>query len=165
MFFTLSTGQINSERSSQLVQPYCLKFDEFLAEKIHSQLVDFDKTRCFKFQSYLMKMFLSFNEENLQLPEMLLTKEMNRDYSKFMNFLMSEVYNAFFHKKFPRVIPHMKEMLQFSPEKRIGEQLLFELGIVIRLYGFVHQPHMLPAIFYCQSILFGTNQTEIHSGE
>ena len=63
-----------------------------------------------------MKMFLSFNEENLQLPEMLLTKEMNRDYSKFMNFLMSEVYNAFFQKKLPGVLPQMTEMLQFSPE-------------------------------------------------
>ena len=50
-------------------------------------------------------MFLSFNEENLQLPEMVLTEEMNRDYTKFTNFLMSEVYSAIFQKKLPRVLP------------------------------------------------------------
>ena len=53
-------------------------------------------------------MFLSFNEDNLQLPEMVLTEEMNKDYTKFMNFLMSEVYNAIFQKKLPRVLPQMK---------------------------------------------------------
>ena len=92
-------------------------------------------------------MFLSFNEENLHLPEMVLTEEMNRDYSKFMNFLMSEVYNALFQKMLPGVLPQMMEMLQFSPEKRIGDWFLFEQGIVIRLYGFVHQSYMLPTFF------------------
>ena len=66
-------------------------------------------------------MFLSFNEENLQLPEMVLTEEMNGDYTKFMNFLMSEVYNAIFQKKLPRVLPEMKNILQLFTEKRIGD--------------------------------------------
>ena len=78
------------------MQYSCLKFDEFLAENIPSQLVDFHKTRSFRFQSYLLKIVLSFNEENIQIPEMALTEEMNRDYSKFMNFFMLEVYSAFF---------------------------------------------------------------------
>ena len=67
--------------------------------------------KTFRFHSYLLKMFLSFNEENMQLPEMVLTKEMNRDYTKFMNFLMSEVYNAIFQTKLPRVLPKMRNML------------------------------------------------------
>ena len=70
---------------------------------------------------------------------------MSRDYSKFMNFLMAEMYNAFFQKRLPGVLPDMKEMLQFSPQRRIGYWFLFEYGIVIRLYGFVHQPYILPA--------------------
>ena len=41
----------------------------------------------------------------------------------------------------------MMEMLQFSPKKRIGDWFLFEKGIVIRLYGFVHQSYMLPTFF------------------
>ena len=70
-------------------------------------------------------MFLYFNEENIQFPEMVLTEEMNMDYNKFMNFLMSEVYSAFFQKWLPRVFPEMKEILQFSLEKRIGEWFIF----------------------------------------
>ena len=46
--FTLSTYPVDSKDPSQSVQVSCLKFDEFLAENIHSQLVDFPKTRTFK---------------------------------------------------------------------------------------------------------------------
>ena len=74
LLFTLSTCQVESEESSQSILSSCLKFDEFLAENIHSQLVDFDKIRSFRFQSYLLKMVLSFNEENLQFTKMVLTK-------------------------------------------------------------------------------------------
>ena len=56
-------------------------------------------------------MFLAFNEDNLQLPEVIITNEMGRDYCKFMNFLMAEVYNVFFQKRLPRVLPEMKEIL------------------------------------------------------
>ena len=125
LLFTLSTCPVESEESSQLVQYPCLKFDEFLVENIHSQLMDFHKTRSFRFQSYLLKMFLSFNEDNLQLPEMVSTKEMNGDYTKFMNFLMSEVCVAIFQKKLPKVLPEMKTILQLSTEKRIGDWFLF----------------------------------------
>ena len=73
--------------------------------------MDFDRTKTFRFQSYLLKMFLSFNEENLQLPEMVLTEEMSKDYSKFMKFLMSEIYNAIFQKRMPRVLREMRTTL------------------------------------------------------
>ena len=72
----LRTYRVESEESSQLIQTSCLKFDELLVENIHSQLMYFHKTKNFIFQSYLLKMFLSFNEENLELPKMVLTKEM-----------------------------------------------------------------------------------------
>ena len=38
----------------------------------------------------------------------------------------------------------MKEMLQLSPSKMIGYCFLIEFETVIRLYGFVHQPYVLP---------------------
>ena len=72
LLFTLSTCPVESKESSQLVQYSSLKFDEFLVENIHSQLMDFHKTKTFIFQSYLLKMFLSFNEENVQLLEVVL---------------------------------------------------------------------------------------------
>ena len=64
LLFKVSTSQ-SEPQSSQLVG---LKFDEFLNESIHSQLVNFHNTNNFRFQSYLIRMFLFFNEENLQLP-------------------------------------------------------------------------------------------------
>ena len=64
LLFTLSTCQVESEESSQSVQSPCLKFDEFLAKNIHSQLMNFHMTIHFIFQSYLIKMSLFFNEEN-----------------------------------------------------------------------------------------------------
>ena len=58
---------------------------------------------------------------------------------------MSEVYNAIFQKKLPIVLPEMKNILRISTEKRIGDWFLLEQGIVIRLYGFVHQCYLFPA--------------------
>ena len=63
-----------------------------------------------------------FHEENLQLVEMIFTDDINRIFFKYMNFLVDELYKVFFQNKFPRVSPVMKELLQFSPEKRIGDR-------------------------------------------
>ena len=93
MLFRVSTGQVDSIESGQ---SYRINFVEFLAESIHSQLVNFDSIGFFIFQSYLVNMFLFFNDENLQFPELVLTDEMSRNFSKYMNFLMSKVYKTFF---------------------------------------------------------------------
>ena len=49
-------------------------------------------------------MFLTFNEYNLQLPDMVITDEMGRDYCKFVNFLMAPIYSVFFQEILPRVL-------------------------------------------------------------
>ena len=90
------------------MQSPCLKFDEFLAENIHSQLIKFHKMRTFKFLSFPMRILLAFNEDNLQLLEMVIIEEMSKDYCQFMNFLIAPVYNVFFQEKFPKVLPEMK---------------------------------------------------------
>ena len=69
LLFRLSLHQSVSE-SNQLS---FLTFDEFLGENIDSRLVNFHTTRHFKFQSYLVRMFLFFNEENMQFLEILFT--------------------------------------------------------------------------------------------
>ena len=119
LILILSTGQVGSNPLSQSMQSSCLKFDDFLAENIHSQLINFHKTRYFRFQSFLLRIFLTFNEDNLQLLEMVITYEMSRDYCKFMNFLMAPVYNVLFQERLPRVLLEMKEILQLSPKRRI----------------------------------------------
>ena len=76
---------------------------------------------------------------------MVITEEINNDYTKFMKFFMTRVYGAFFPKQLPNVLAEMKESLQSSPNKSIGDWLLSGQGAVIRLYGFVHQPYRLLA--------------------
>ena len=93
LLFIISTDQVKSVESSHSC---CIKFDDLLAKSIHSQLMNFHNTRFFRFQSYLVKIFLFLNEENLQFPNMVLTDEIGRDFGKHMNFLMSKVYKVFF---------------------------------------------------------------------
>ena len=126
LLFTLSTCLVDSEESNQSKQSSRLRFGEILAKNIDSQLVDFPKVRTFRFWSFLLNMFVSFNEENMQLPKMEITNEISRNYRKFIKFLMSEFYNAFFKQRIPIILPQMRETSQFSPEKRIGDWFLSE---------------------------------------
>ena len=105
LIFTLSTDQVGSEQFIQTMQSSCLKFDEFLAENIRSQLINFHGTITFRFLYFLLRMFLTFNEDNLQLLEMVITDEMGRYYC---NFIMAPVCNVFFQERLPRVLPEMK---------------------------------------------------------
>ena len=69
---------------------------------------------------------------------------MAKDYYKFMNHLMAEVCDLFFQERPPKVFPEMRKILQLSHSKMIGDWFLTEFGTIIRLYGFVHQPYILP---------------------
>ena len=51
-------------------------------------------------------MFLFFNEDNLQLPEMVLTNEINENLFKYVNFLMVEVYKVFFPEQVTKGVSH-----------------------------------------------------------
>ena len=57
---------------------------------------------------------------------------------------MEEVYKVFFQNKFPRVFPKMKDTLQFAPDRKIGGWFLLEEHTIIRVYGFSHEPYILP---------------------
>ena len=50
---------------SQSKSPKCLNFDEFLVEKIHSQLENFHLEKTFKFQSLLFLMVTHENQSTL----------------------------------------------------------------------------------------------------
>ena len=69
---------------------------------------------------------------------------MAMDYCKFMNQLMAEIYELFFQERLPRVFPEMSQLLQLSNNKKIGDWFLIEFKMTIRLYGFLHQPYILP---------------------
>ena len=74
---------------------------------------------------------------------MVLTKDMSKDYTKFMNFFMAEIYNVMFQKRLPRVLPEMRATLEHSIDSRIGDWFLFKNGMVNRLYGFTHSPYLV----------------------
>ena len=88
-------------------------------------------------------MLITYNEEDLQVPELEITIDMATDYCKFMNQLMAKVYDLFFQERLPRVFPEMRQMLQLSNRKKIGDWFLIEFRTTIRLSDFVHQPYIL----------------------
>ena len=60
--FLLSIGSIDPESHSTR----CFSLDEYLAEIIHTQMVEFPKVRFFRYQSYLLNMLLCSNVSELQ---------------------------------------------------------------------------------------------------
>ena len=48
-------------------------------------------------------------------------EEMRKDYMKFMNFLMVEIYNAIFQKRLLGVFPKMRASLHPSIENKMGD--------------------------------------------
>ena len=144
LIFTLSTCQTMSRIPNQSSPLVCLQFDKFLAKNINAQLSNLIQSRTFRFQSLLMNMFLSFNDDDLQLPEMVMIKDMHIDYCKFMNSLMAPVYEVLFQERLSRFLPEMKGMLQSSPKITVRDWFLSEDNTVIRVYGFTRQPYVLP---------------------
>ena len=159
LLFKFSTSQYDP----QSCQSVSLKFDEFLAESIHSLLVNFHSTKHFMFQSYLFKLFLFFNEENLQLPEMVLTDEINSNLFKYMNFLMAQVYKVFFLDRLTSVLPIMQESLKFTPDTNIGDWFPLEEHTIIRVYGFSEKPYLLLAFLTPRIFFLGVGEIEIDS--
>ena len=134
-----------SQPESQSHQLSCLKYDEFLVENIYSQLVNFHTTKHFIIQSYLVRIFLFFNKENMQFPEMFLTAEVNNNIFNYMNLIMEEIYRVMFQNKLPKVLPEMQEILQFALDRRMGDWFLLKEHIITRVYGFFHEPYILLA--------------------
>ena len=52
-----------------------------------------------------------------------------------------------FQNRMPRVLLEMEEMLQFVPDRRVGNWFLLKEHTIIRAYGFVHEPYILPTFF------------------
>ena len=68
-------------------------------------------------------MFISYNEEDLQVPELAINADMATNYCKFMNQLMAEIYELFFQEMLPRVFPEIRQLLQLFYPTLFGEKL------------------------------------------
>ena len=58
---------------------------------------------------------------------------------------MEEIYKVFFRDKLPRVLPIMREALQFVLDTNIGYLFLLEEHTIIKVYGFSHEPFIFPS--------------------
>ena len=138
-------SSVSLESESHPVHVFSL--DEYLAEAIHIQLVEFSKVIFFKYQSYLLNMLLCSNVTELQFLNTIFSSDLPKQIKmfEFVNSIMSEIYKLLFDEVFPRVFEEMKIMMQSSPEDRIGDWFLYKYFTVLRVYGFTGEPYRLPA--------------------
>jgi hypothetical protein len=121
-----------------------VSFDEFIAENIHQQLVNFSSLRHFRYYSHLLRMFLGSN--NTELPEAAFISTECKKITMliFINKIMSRIYSLIFGSDLPRVLEEMKSSLQPSPENMMGDWMFFTQSTVIWVYGCQEGPHLLP---------------------
>jgi hypothetical protein len=134
-----------------------VSFDEFIAENIHQQLVNFSSLRHFRYYSHLLRMFLGSNNNELLEAAFISTKCKKITMLIFINKIMSRIYNLIFGSDLPRVLEEMKSSLQPSPENVMGDWILFTQSTVIWVYECQEGPHLLrvfltPRIFALEFI-------------
>ena len=107
--------------SISLVDPkshliHCFNLDEYLAEAIHVQLVEFPKVRFFKYQSYLLSMLLCSNVSELQFLSTIFSPDLPKQINmfEFVNTIMADMYKFLFDDVLLRVLEEMIFMLQSS---------------------------------------------------
>jgi hypothetical protein len=130
-----------------------ISFDQFIADNIHKQLVNFFSLRHFRYYTYLLRIFLETNKR--EFPEaVLVSTECKRiTLLIYINKIMSRVYSLIFNTSLPRVLDDMRVYLYPNPKNRVGDRVLFMHSIVIWVYGCHESPYLLP-IFLITRIFF-----------
>jgi hypothetical protein len=112
-----------------------INFDQFLADNIHKQLVNFRSIRHFRYYTYLLIIFLKTNKREFP-EEAFMSIECKRiKLLIFINEVMSKFYSLIFNTNLPRVLDEMRSYLQPNPENRVGDWVLFMHSTVIWVYG------------------------------
>jgi hypothetical protein len=125
-------------------QSVCVSFDEFIAENIHQQLVNFSSLRHFRYYSHLLRMFLEYNKTEFPETAFISTECKRITMLIFINKIMSRVYSLIFGSELPRVLEEMKISLQPNLESMVGYWVLFTQSILIWVYGYQEGPYILP---------------------
>jgi hypothetical protein len=122
----------------------CIGFDQFIADNIHKQLVNFPSLRHFKYYTYLLKISLETNKREF-LEATFISIECKRiTLLIFINKFMSRVYSLIFKTDLPRVLDEMRRYLQPNIENIVGDWVLFMHSTVIWVYGCHESPYLLP---------------------
>ena len=100
--FLLSIGLTDHESHSS----HCFNLDEYLAEVIHTQLVEFPKVRFFRYQSYLLNMIFCSNVLKLFFLSTIFSPNLPKQINmlEFVNTIMVEIYKLLFDDILPRVL-------------------------------------------------------------
>ena len=117
----------------------CINFDEFLVEKIHSQIINFHTKKCFRYHNLLLLLITHANLAKLQEQYPLLfvdnfhilEESTSISFFQFMNKIMAKFYHLFFKAELPRVSEEMRTKLQSSIEL-IGDWFMFRGYTIIR---------------------------------
>jgi hypothetical protein len=127
----------------------CISFDQFIANNIHKQPVNFLSLRNFRYYTYLLKKFLETSKR--EFPESsFITIECKRiTLLIFINKFMSRVYSFIFNTNLPRVLDDMRSYLQPNSKKRVGNWVLFMHWV----YGCHESPYLFP-IFLTPRVFF-----------
>ena len=70
-----------------------------------------------------------------------------------------------FDEMLPRVLEEMKNMMQFSPEDRVGDWFLYKDFIILRIYCFTGEPYRLPAFLTPKIFALDFMRQRLHSEE
>lgn len=139
--------KVNSARVSNKF----LKYDEFLVNRIHSQLVNFHLEKHFRYQTLLLLTFVHSNLAHLQKQDPLLFSDnfniseesTNIYFFEFTNKIMARIYQLIFYSELPRVLEEMRNKLQLSTNPT-GDWFIFKDYTILRIYRFKEAPYMLP---------------------
>ena len=110
----------------------------------------------FRYQSHLMHMFFFFNRDHFPKHQRLgktpteigvsfINQNENQGMFQLLNQIRSRLFVLLFGTQFPMISKELKNKLQLSPQKKLGDWFLFEDHTIIRVYGFEDEPFLLPS--------------------
>lgn len=73
-----------------------------------------------------------------------INKDDNQGLFKFINKVMSKVFELLFETLLPIILEELRNHLQLSSQRKLGYRFLFEEQTVIIVYVFKEEPYMFP---------------------
>ena len=120
---------------SQSKEQLCFNYDEFLVERINSQLDNFHNSgKVFRYQTLLMLIVINSNLQTLQQMEPVLfvdnvnlsERNSSMTFINFIDKIMASIYKLIFGTTLPRITQEMKAYFQNSNEP-VGDWFLYNI--------------------------------------
>ncbi len=130
---------------------------------MHDQILNFQNQQTFRYQAHQAHLFINQHEKYLnplhpvtqtEIGEVIPTIEWipyvrripkSTKMCEYYNYFLSMLYSLIHEEPLPRILPIMRELLQLSPNTILGDWFFFEKNTLMRIYGYMRDPYMLPA--------------------